>query len=450
MSTEIFTPDDELAALMAELDMDAQAMMEEAKKNEASSAPAANTAAPATASADDAAGIDASLEELEAGLGEVANAAPQKGSEPVIDETLLDLEAGLAAVEQDAATAAATEMEEARKAAQAKAAKGGNPWAAAAAKARAKVEATPDDDDPVAALQAQDRAAAAKAAEEAKAAEAKAAEEAKAREEAARLRIAEQNAKRFQEEEAERVAAEKAEAEAKAKAAEQAAQAAAEEKAAQERAAAEAKAKVEAIARANAAAEAAKVAEAAKTAEVPRPAVDTPAAASAAKLRFSIDVEQFQRDTRVTEATLDNCMIEQASIRAFYGVQAAQAEAQASRMKARFDVVEATLYERHRKALAKAEEKVTEKMVDCAVKQDPNWLKAKNMMIEAETIAAMNKGMVDSLRDRKDMLVQLGADRREGMKGQLRILNEQGDRESIADRAANAAREAMGLNKKAA
>lgn len=438
MSTEIFTPDDELAALMAELDMDAQAMMEEAKKHEANSAPAANTPASSAAPANDAAVIDASLEELEAGLSEVSAAAPQKKPEPVIDETLLDVVAGVAAVEQDAANAAAAEMEAARQAAQAKAAQGGNPWAAAAAKARAKVNATPDDDDPVAALEAQERTAAAKAAEEARAAEAK------ARDEAARLRIAEQNAKRFQEEEAERIAAEQAEAEAKAKAA--AAQAAAEEKAAQERAAAEAKAKAEAIARAKAAADA----EQAAAAAVPRPTADTPASASAGKLRFGIDVEQFQRDTRVTEATLDNCMIEQASTRAFYGAQAAQAEAQASRMKARFEVIEATLYDRHRKALAKAEEKVTEKMVDCAVKQDPNWLKAKNMMIEAETIAAMNKSMVDSLRDRKDMLVQLGADRREGMKGQLRILSEQGDRESIADRAANAAREAMGLNKKTA
>lgn len=225
----------------------------------------------------------------------------------------------------------------------------------------------------------------------------------------------------------------KAEAEAKAKA----------------EAEAKAKAEAEALARAKAAAEAeakAKAEAAAAKTEPRRPTEDV-AASSGNGLRFGIDVERFQRDTRVTEATLDNCFMEQSSLRAFYGAQAAQAEAQAARAKAKFEVIEATLYDQHRKALAESEGKVTEKMAENAVRKDKRWLAAKNLMIEADTIATINRSMVESLRDRKDMLVQLGADRREGMKGQLRMLAEQNEREALANRATAAAQAALGMNR---
>lgn len=152
-------------------------------------------------------------------------------------------------------------------------------------------------------------------------------------------------------------------------------------------------------------------------------------------LQHYVDVDQFRTDTRVTEATLDNCMIEQNGLRAYYGAQAARAEAQHARLKVKFEVIEATLYDKHRKDLAASGEKVTEKMVENAVKMDPRWLKAKNLVIEAETIASINKSLVESLKDRRDMIIQLGADRRDEYKGQARVLAEQQEREELRERA---------------
>lgn len=176
-----------------------------------------------------------------------------------------------------------------------------------------------------------------------------------------------------------------------------------------------------------------------------RPTADT----GAGGLRFYIDVDAFRSDTRVTEANLDQCMIEQNGLRAYYGAQAANAEAQAARLKARFEVVEATLYDEHRKTLAAAGEKTTEKMVENAVKIDKRWLKAKNMVIEAETIAAINKGLVESIKDRRDMIIQLGADRRDEYKGAARVLAEQHEREALRERSLSAAQGAMGSRKAA-
>ena len=179
--------------------------------------------------------------------------------------------------------------------------------------------------------------------------------------------------------------------------------------------------------------------------EVSRDVPETSEKAPGQKLSFYVDVMAFNRDTKLTEATLDSAMMEQSGLRAYYGTQAAQAEAQHARLKVRFEVLEAKLYDEHRKLAAASGEKVTEKMVENAVKLDPRWLKGKNTVIEADTIAAINKSLVISLADRKDMMVQLGADRREEFKGGVRIMAAQDERESIAERAKAAFKNGRGI-----
>lgn len=176
---------------------------------------------------------------------------------------------------------------------------------------------------------------------------------------------------------------------------------------------------------------------------IPLPAA--PAAPKKPPLNFYVDVEQFRKDTRVTEATLDSAMFEQAGLRAYYGTMAANAEAQSARVKAKFEVVEATLYDHHRKQLAASGEKTTEKMVENAVRLDPRWINAKNLLIESETIASINKSLVESLKDRRDMIIQLGADRRDEYKGAARVLAEQQDRDDIRARAIAAGRVAQSV-----
>lgn len=161
------------------------------------------------------------------------------------------------------------------------------------------------------------------------------------------------------------------------------------------------------------------------------------------EMSFFIDVAEFNKETKLTEATLDTCMIEQAGLRAWYGAQAAYAEAQYDRLKVKFDVLEASLYDHHRKELAASGEKVTEKMVENAVKLDARWLKGKNAVIEAGTIASVNKGLVASLADRRDMMIQLGADRRDEYKGAARVLAEREEHSSMASKAKSAAQSAL-------
>lgn len=160
-------------------------------------------------------------------------------------------------------------------------------------------------------------------------------------------------------------------------------------------------------------------------------------------LEFHIDVNEFRRDTRVSETNLDDCLMQQAGLVAEYVAKHAYSEAQAARVKLQVEIAEAKLYDTHRKAAAARAtvtgDKVTEKMVENAVRTDPKYAAIQVRLIEAESIAAVNKGLVESLKQRRDMLIQLGADRREDGKGAARIMAAQANDSNVADRARAAA-----------
>jgi hypothetical protein len=156
-------------------------------------------------------------------------------------------------------------------------------------------------------------------------------------------------------------------------------------------------------------------------------------------LQFFVDVAKFRDETKVAEHNLHDCMMQQSGLRADYGEQAARAEAQYLRLKARFEVLEAQLYDQHRKVLVRVGEKVTEKQVENNVKLDPKWLDNKNIVIEAETIAAINKSLVESLKDRRDMIIQLGTAPQGEDKGAARILAPESPHSDAKARALNAA-----------
>lgn len=149
----------------------------------------------------------------------------------------------------------------------------------------------------------------------------------------------------------------------------------------------------------------------------------------AMKLKYEPNVLEFQVQTKMTDATFDQCIMDQASLMAYHAAQYAQAEAQVSKVKLKFELLEAGLYDTYRTQFLDAGEKVTEKAIENAVRLDKKWAKAKLLLIEAQTYADIHKGFVQSLNDRRFMLMSRGASLRDEMKGQMRVL-QQADPES--------------------
>lgn len=163
-------------------------------------------------------------------------------------------------------------------------------------------------------------------------------------------------------------------------------------------------------------------------------------------LKYAPDVEAFNKDIQFTDATLDIAMRTQASLTAYQNERAARASAQASRVKLKFESLEALLYEAYRKHFLSTGEKVTEKAVENAVRKDSRWVKAKESLIEAEMYADIHKGFVYALRDRNDMLIQRGAYSRQERQGQLRMTEQQEQTHSL-NQGRQAASDAMKKSK---
>lgn len=167
-------------------------------------------------------------------------------------------------------------------------------------------------------------------------------------------------------------------------------------------------------------------------------ATHKPGGVFSAPLQFTVDPNEFKKETAINPHDLDSCFVQQSSLKAYYNTQSAHAEAQASRIKLRFEIIEAKLYDEARRTAAAGGAKVTEKAVENTVKADPRWLAAKERLIDAEMIASVNKGLAASLADRRDMLIQLGANQRDESKGAMRMAAAKEAAESLSARAAMA------------
>jgi len=134
-----------------------------------------------------------------------------------------------------------------------------------------------------------------------------------------------------------------------------------------------------------------------------------------------IDPAQFKQDVEYSPADLDTAMVEQASLSAFYGAASAESSRQAGIMKIRLGVVEAKVYKEIRDAANDEKRKMTEAQIKAEVETDPRVIKAKSDYINATYYADLGKSAVESFKQRRDMLIQLGSSAREERKGELFI-----------------------------
>ena len=139
------------------------------------------------------------------------------------------------------------------------------------------------------------------------------------------------------------------------------------------------------------------------------------------ELKYDVTEKEITLDTNISQTKIDECVCRQAGLRAYWGIRQANAEAQLAFIKRKFETIEAQLYAKYRKAQVEAGEKATEKSIENAVRQDNVWKAMKDVVIEANRIADLNRAAVNAINDRRDMLIQLGADRRDERKGTMRI-----------------------------
>jgi hypothetical protein len=160
-----------------------------------------------------------------------------------------------------------------------------------------------------------------------------------------------------------------------------------------------------------------------------------------------VDAEQLARDVSIDPLNLDQACVEHAAKFVHYAERRALSRRQHEKMKAAFEILESQLYAEKREELSAAEETVTdakgkeitrkvkptEAQIDAAVKGDRRWWSAKNRVIDAQFAFDLAQNAGSAFEQRRDMIVQMGSDRRIERSGELRIQATQSRREDMMD-----------------
>lgn len=145
-----------------------------------------------------------------------------------------------------------------------------------------------------------------------------------------------------------------------------------------------------------------------------------------------IDPVKLAEDVSLKETELNDAFLNQAGLAAYYGVLAARGAAQVITIKVIRDTTEAKVATEIRTLANEKGEKVTEGVIKERLDKDPRVIAVNNAYALAIRIEGETKAAVDAIRQRKDMVVQLGAAAREEAKGTLRM---SASSEKVSDRA---------------
>ena len=132
------------------------------------------------------------------------------------------------------------------------------------------------------------------------------------------------------------------------------------------------------------------------------------------------NVAEFNKDMEIG-VDLDEAFRNQGSLYAYYAQIAADAAKNMENKKLRLDIIEARLSKQKRKEYADAGTRCTEKVLTEDVSISTEYIKARVELNEARALAELLKSCLEALKQRKEMIVQLGAAAREEAKGDLRM-----------------------------
>ncbi len=140
-----------------------------------------------------------------------------------------------------------------------------------------------------------------------------------------------------------------------------------------------------------------------------------------------LEVDDFLAEcVKIEPLALQEEFIRQPSDLAYWNELCSRAIRKHLAAKLDLEMLESKLYLQQTAAIETQGKRATQKIVESEIHAQEEWHTAKLRVIECEADVAKLKGCVEAVRVKKDMLIQMGADRREEMKGSPRIRDESG------------------------
>lgn len=136
-------------------------------------------------------------------------------------------------------------------------------------------------------------------------------------------------------------------------------------------------------------------------------------------MALTLDPETLRDDVQIEETNLDKAFREQASLFAHYATLYFNAARATGRAKVLLETKEAVVAKEIRDRAIAASEKITEKAIEQELARHKEIIHHKLAFSEAEALEDLAKNALEAFKQRKDMLVQLGANAREEYRGEL-------------------------------
>lgn len=154
------------------------------------------------------------------------------------------------------------------------------------------------------------------------------------------------------------------------------------------------------------------------------------------EVKSLVDADQMRKDVSINPSDLSNAMMEQASLRLHYGIQAARAQKQVDDLKMLLEIKTSQVAKAMRDApLEEGKKKPSEAQLDKDVALHSDVIRISRALNEAKMILALAKAGDTSFEDRKDMLIQMGARDRAELQGELRMAAISASDKAVLDRA---------------
>lgn len=129
---------------------------------------------------------------------------------------------------------------------------------------------------------------------------------------------------------------------------------------------------------------------------------------------------EFSKDMQIG-VDLDEAFRNQGALFAYYAQISADASREMENKKLRLDIIEARVAKEKRQEYAETGTRCTEKLLAEETMLSKDFIKARIDYNEARAKAELLKSCLEALKQRKDMIVQMGAAAREEAKGDLRM-----------------------------
>lgn len=134
------------------------------------------------------------------------------------------------------------------------------------------------------------------------------------------------------------------------------------------------------------------------------------------------DAAQIAEDVSFTEATLDDEMIRQPALVAHYGRLVADLQYKMDTAKQILEITESRAAQEMRDEAADNGTKITETQINSTLPTREKVMKARKQYNRAKADFEAAKTALESLRHKKDMMIQIGVNRRSELENKIRGL----------------------------